>query len=46
MKLVIVESPGKIKKIQSYLGADYIVDASFGHIRDLDPKEYICGYRK
>lgn len=38
MKLVIVESPGKIKKIQSYLGADYIVDASFGHIRDLDPK--------
>lgn len=38
MKLVIVESPGKIKKIQSYLGADYIVEASFGHIRDLDPK--------
>lgn len=34
--LVIVESPGKIKKIQSYLGNDYIVKASFGHIRDLD----------
>ena len=38
MKLVIVESPGKIKKIQSYLGAGYKVEASFGHIRDLDPK--------
>ena len=34
--LVIVESPGKIKKIQSYLGNNYIVKASFGHIRDLD----------
>lgn len=38
-KLVIVESPGKIKKIQSYLGSGYNVKASFGHIRDLDPKE-------
>ena len=36
--LVIVESPGKIKKIQSYLGDDYIVKASFGHCRDLDGK--------
>jgi len=36
-KLVIVESPGKIKKIKSYLGADYIVMASVGHIRDLAP---------
>lgn len=34
--LVIVESPGKIKKISSYLGNDYIVKASFGHCRDLD----------
>ena len=34
-KLVIVESPGKIKKIKSYLGSDYIVMASVGHIRDL-----------
>jgi DNA topoisomerase-1 len=33
--LVIVESPGKIKKIQSYLGKDYKVVASYGHIRDL-----------
>ena len=37
--LVIVESPGKIKKIQSYLGNEYIVKASFGHIRDLNSKE-------
>lgn len=37
--LVIVESPGKIKKIQSFLGNDYIVKASFGHVRDLDPKQ-------
>lgn len=36
--LVIVESPGKIKKISSYLGDDYIVKASFGHCRDLDKK--------
>ena len=34
--LVIVESPGKIKKIQSALGGDYVVMASIGHIRDLD----------
>lgn len=34
-KLVICESPGKIKKIQSYLGKDYIVKASVGHIREL-----------
>jgi len=37
--LVILESPGKIKKIQSYLGSDYIIKASFGHLRDLDEKE-------
>lgn len=36
--LVIVESPGKIKKIQSFLGDDYLVVASYGHIRDLDSK--------
>ena len=34
--LVIVESPGKIKKIQSALGDDFVVMASIGHIRDLD----------
>jgi DNA topoisomerase-1 len=34
-KLVIVESPAKARKIGSYLGDDYIVEASVGHIRDL-----------
>ena len=36
--LVIVESPGKIKKINEYLGSEYIVKASIGHIQDLDKK--------
>jgi DNA topoisomerase-1 len=34
--LIIVESPGKIKKISQYLGEDYIVKASYGHVEDLD----------
>lgn len=38
MKLVIVESPGKIKTIQNYLGKDYKVVASMGHIIDLPAK--------
>jgi len=38
MKLIIVESPGKIKKISSILGGDYLIKASVGHIRDLDKK--------
>lgn len=37
--LVIVESPNKCKKIQSYLGDGWIVKASMGHVRDLPPKE-------
>ena len=37
-KLLIVESPGKIKKISEYLGDGYIVMASVGHIIDLDEK--------
>ena len=36
--LIIVESPGKIKKIESFLGDDYKVKASFGIIMDLDKK--------
>ena len=34
--LVIVESPGKVRTIQQYLGKDYLVKASIGHIRDLE----------
>ncbi len=39
MKLVIVESPAKAKTINKYLGTDYKVLASFGHIRDLPSKD-------
>ncbi|HYN79800.1 MAG TPA: type I DNA topoisomerase [Lamprocystis sp. (in: g-proteobacteria)] len=39
MNLVIVESPAKAKTIQKYLGADFDVIASYGHVRDLIPKE-------
>ncbi len=36
--LVIVESPAKSKTIKKILGNDYIIEASYGHIRDLPPK--------
>ena len=39
MNLVIVESPAKAKTIGSYLGKDYQVLASYGHVRDLPPKD-------
>jgi DNA topoisomerase-1 len=37
--LVIVESPAKAKTIKKYLGKDFVVLASYGHVRDLLPKE-------
>ena len=36
--LVIVESPAKAQKISEYLGPDYVVKASIGHVRDLETK--------
>ncbi len=37
--LIIVESPGKVDKIRHFLGDDFVVKASKGHIRDLDEKK-------
>ncbi|HEU4542075.1 MAG TPA: type I DNA topoisomerase [Jiangellaceae bacterium] len=38
-RLVIVESPAKVKTIAGYLGRGYVVESSFGHIRDLPTKK-------
>ena len=47
--LVIVESPAKAKTIEKFLGKDYKVLSSYGHIRDLKKKEFSIdvenGYR-
>ena len=39
MKLVVVESPAKARTIEKYLGAGYRVLASYGHVRDLPPRD-------
>lgn len=39
MPVVVVESPAKAKTINTYLGPDYTVLASYGHVRDLPPKD-------
>ena len=38
MPVVVVESPAKAKTINKYLGSDYTVLASYGHVRDLPAK--------
>ncbi len=37
--LIVVESPAKAKTLEKYLGKDFVVLASYGHVRDLVPKE-------
>ena len=39
MNVVVVESPAKAKTINKYLGSDFRVLASYGHVRDLPPKD-------
>ena len=38
--LVIVESPAKAKTIEGFLGKDYVVTSSMGHVRDLEKKDF------
>ena len=43
--LVIVESPAKARTITKYLGSEFIVESSVGHIRDLPKKATTTGAR-
>lgn len=44
--LVIVESPAKAKTIEKFLGKNYHVTSSFGHIRDLKTKDISIDFKK
>jgi len=44
--MVIVESPAKARTIAKYLGKNYKVCASVGHIKDLPKKKPGCGYQR
>ena len=46
MNLLIVESPSKIKSIQKYLGADFVVASSKGHVRDLPASRLAVDVKK